>query len=66
MLDDEQKANLEDKVTSKIEWDAKFVYTEQDVSRLIEAMITIQDSKTYMSLMKEIKSVNEAYTNTLG
>jgi hypothetical protein len=28
-------------------------------------MVSIQDSKAYQSLLKEIKDVNEAYTQTL-
>lgn len=65
MLNDEQKLIFEQKVTSKIEWQTKFIYKEEDVSRLLDVMMSITVQKDYQNTLKEIRQEKEAYTQTL-
>ena len=65
MLSEDEKIILDTKVTSHTEWRSHFTYNEDAITRLLDLMVSIQDSKAYQSLLKEIKDVNEAYTQTL-
>ena len=55
MLSEDEKIILDTKVTSHTEWRSHFTYNEDAITRLLDLMVSIQDSKAYQSLLKEIK-----------
>lgn len=64
MLDEDQITVLNDKVTSQIEWGGQFIFDEDAITRLLDVMSTITDTKAYKALLVEIKQEKEAYTQT--
>ncbi|MDY0209838.1 MAG: DNA primase [Acholeplasma sp.] len=64
MLSLDQQRILKEKVTSQIEWGGQFVFDEEAITRLLDVMSSITDSKAYKALLIEIKAEKEAYTQT--